>query len=97
MDFEHADLMPQRVARLAHERPSDPALLHVDGSVLNWADAHHDSLRWAHALERLGVKRGEPVVTVFVNSFEAFHSWMACAWLGAIDSPLNTNYKGDWL
>ena len=97
MTFEHADLMPQRVAQWAQERPLDPALRHVDGSVLTWAEAHHDSLRWSSALERLGVVHGEPVVTVFVNTFEAFHSWMGCAWLGAIDSPINTNYKGDWL
>jgi crotonobetaine/carnitine-CoA ligase len=97
MTFKHADLMPQRVAHWAGERPSGPALRHVDGSVLTWADAHQDSLRWSSALERLGVVHGEPVVTVFVNTFEAFHSWMGCAWLGAIDSPINTNYKGDWL
>jgi crotonobetaine/carnitine-CoA ligase len=97
MKFEHPGLMPQLVALRADERPLDPALRHVDGSVLRWGDAHHDSLRWSSALERLGVVHGEPVVTVFVNTFEAFHSWMGCAWLGAIDSPINTNYKGDWL
>lgn len=95
--FEHADVMPQRVAAWAAERPDAPALRHVDGSVLSWGEAHERSLRWASALERLGVGRGDPVVTIFVNSFDAFHSWMGCAWLGAIDSPINTNYKGDWL
>ncbi|MEM9655999.1 MAG: AMP-binding protein [Actinomycetota bacterium] len=97
MPFEHPELMPQRVAHLAAERPDAPALHHVDGSTLVWGDAHEESLRWASALERAGVGRGEPVVTIFVNTFEAFHAWMGCAWLGAIESPVNTNYKGDWL
>ena len=97
MQFEHPDLMPQRVARWAAEQPDAPALRHVDGSTLLWGDAHEESLRWASALERVGVGRGEPVVTVFVNTFEAFHAWVGCAWLGAIESPVNTNYKGDWL
>lgn len=97
MAFEHPDLMPQRVAKWAAENGNGPALRHVDGSVLTWSDAHEDSLRWASALERVGVRRGEPVVTVFVNTFEAFHAWLGCAWLGAIESPVNTNYKGDWL
>ena len=97
MQFEHPDLMPQRVARWAAEQPDAPALRHVDGSTLRWGDAHEESLRWASALERAGVASGEPVVTVFVNTFEAFHAWVGCAWLGAIESPVNTNYKGDWL
>ncbi len=97
MNFEHSDLMPQRVAKWAAENADGTALRHVDGSVLSWGDAHEVSLRWASALERAGVERGEPVVTVFVNTFEAFHAWMGCAWLGAIESPINTNYKGDWL
>ena len=95
--FEHPELMPQRVATWARQNPNGAALRHVDGSVLSWQQAHQDSLRWASALERVGVKSGEPVVTVFVNTFEAFTAWMGCAWLGAIESPINTNYKGDWL
>ncbi|MGI9595113.1 MAG: AMP-binding protein [Acidimicrobiales bacterium] len=97
MAFEHPDLMPQRVAKWADENPGGPALRHVDGRVLSWGEAHETSLRWAGALERAGVARGEPVVTIFVNTFEAFHAWMGCSWLGAIESPINTNYKGDWL
>lgn len=89
--------MPQRVAHWATVQPTAPALRHVDGSVLTWAEAHEGSLRWASALERVGAQRGEPVVTVFVNSFDAFFAWMGCAWIGAIESPINTNYKGDWL
>ncbi|MGH1492547.1 MAG: AMP-binding protein [Acidimicrobiales bacterium] len=97
MTFEYPDLMPQRVAQWAAENPDGAALRHVDGSELLWGDAHEVSLRWASALERVGVVRGEPVVTVFVNTFEAFHAWVGCSWLGAIESPINTNYKGDWL
>ncbi len=97
MAFEHPDLMPQLVAKRAAENAGSAALKHVDGSVLTWSDAYEDSLRWASAVERLGVKAGQPVVTVFANSFDGFRSWQGCAWLGAIESPINTNYKGDWL
>ena len=97
MTFEHPDLMPQMVARRARESGGSPALKHVDGSVLSWHEAYADSLRWASALERCGAQRGQPVVTLFANSFDAFRSWQGCAWLGAIESPVNTGYKGDWL
>lgn len=95
--YEHPELMPQRVAHWAATNGSGAALRHVDGSVLSWTEAHDGALRWASAFERVGVQRGEPVVTVFVNNFDAFHAWLGCAWLGAIESPINTNYKGDWL
>ena len=97
MTFEYPDLMPQMVARRARESGGSAALKHVDGSVLTWEDAYGDSLRWASALERFGATGGQPVVTLFANSFDAFRSWQGCAWLGAIESPVNTNYKGDWL
>ncbi len=97
MAFDHPDLMPQMVARRARDNGGGTALKHVDGTVLSWDQAYGDSLRWASALERLGAKRGQPVVTIFANSFDAFRAWQGCAWLGAIESPINTNYKGDWL
>ncbi|MCZ6616881.1 MAG: AMP-binding protein [Gammaproteobacteria bacterium] len=97
MTFDYPDLMPQMVARRARESGDSAALKHVDGSVLTWADAYGDSLRWASALERFGATGGQPVVTLFANSFDAFRSWQGCAWFGAIESPVNTNYKGDWL
>ena len=37
------------------------------------------------------------MVTIFSNSFAAYRSWLGCAWLRAIEPPVNTNYKGDWL
>ena len=37
------------------------------------------------------------MVTIFSNSFAAYRSWLGCAWLEAIEAPVNTNYKGDWL
>jgi len=97
MNFEHPELMPQMLAKRSQENGDRPAIKHVDGSVLNWRDAYRDALCWASALEKIGVKQGQPVVTLFSNSFDAFRSWQGCAWLRAIESPINTSYKGDWL
>lgn len=96
MPFEHPHLMPQMVAKRASDG-DDVALKHVDGSVLNWQSAYDDSLRWAGALERHGARIGHPVVTLFANSFDSFRAWQGCGWLRAIEAPVNTNYKGDWL
>jgi|TARA_B110000211_G_C14071699_1_gene550272 crotonobetaine/carnitine-CoA ligase len=96
-DFQHPHLTPQMLAQRAVQQGSDRALQHVDGSVLCWNEAYQDALHWADALERLGAIAGKPVVTIFSNSFDAYRSWLGCGWLGAIEAPINTNYKGDWL
>jgi crotonobetaine/carnitine-CoA ligase len=97
MDFAHPYLMPQMLARRAMEQGNDIAFRHADGSVLRWEEAYEGALRLASALERAGVKPGRPVVTIFANGFDAYRAWQGCAWLGAIESPINTNYKGEWL
>ena len=97
MAFDHPELMPQMLAKRAAQQGGGTALQHVDGSALRWEEAYSDALCWADALERLGAQRGQPVVTIFSNSFAAYRSWLGCAWLRAIEAPVNTNYKGDWL
>lgn len=97
MAFDYPELMPQMLAKRAAQEGSGGALQHVDGSILSWSEAYSDALRWADALEHLGAQRGHPVVTIFSNSFDAYRSWLGCAWLGAIEAPVNTNYKGEWL
>jgi crotonobetaine/carnitine-CoA ligase len=94
MAFNHPDLMPQMLATRAVDNPNGVALKKNDGSVLTWETAYQDSLRVASALERIGVVRGQPVITIFNNGLEAYCSWLGCAWLGAIEAPINTAYKG---
>ena len=97
MTFKYPDLAPQMLAMRAQQQASDIALQHVDGSALRFEEAYVDALRWADALEQLGAKSGQPIVSIFSNSFNAYKSWLGCGWLGAIESPVNPNYKGDWL
>ena len=64
---------------------------------MTWQTLWTGSLEWASALERQGVSAGEPVVTIFPNGFDAALSWIGCAWLGAIEAPINSSYRGAWL
>ena len=85
-------LGPQAIAHHAGLVPDESFVQVVDGATLTWAQAHHESLRWAHALERRGVQAGEPVVSMFPNDIAAVLSWIGCAWLKAIEAPLNSSY-----
>ena len=67
MAFDYPELVPQKLAERAVQQGDGTALQHVDGSTLRWGEAYSDALRGADALERLGARRGQPVVTVFSN------------------------------
>ncbi|MEE2776995.1 MAG: AMP-binding protein [Acidobacteriota bacterium] len=89
--------LPQFVSRNAVTSPDAIALQHVDGRSMTWQELDATSQSWATALERQGVRFGEPVVTIFPMGFEAAQSWIGAAALGAIEAPINSSYKGTWL
>ena len=90
-------VLPHLLARLAADEPDAIAMQDVGGRELTRRDLHATNLRWADALRRVGVRAGEHVVTMLPNSFEAFHAWLAVAWLGATEVPANTMYRGEML
>jgi crotonobetaine/carnitine-CoA ligase len=50
--------------------------------------------RWAGAWNRLGIGPGEYVATMQFNTIESLAGWLGLACLGAIEAPLNTDYRG---
>jgi carnitine-CoA ligase len=90
-------VLPNLLAQRAADVGSDPAIQHVDGTQLTWQDLHETNLRWADAYRRIGVGRGEPVLTMLPNSFESYFAWLGAAWLRAIEVPTNNMYRGDML
>ena len=86
---------------LAHRLAADP-----DGPYLDFARRQRDSrpARWtrsrpriAHALAALGVGHGDRVATLLENRAEQVISFFAALKLGAIQVPINTAYKGEFL
>ena len=84
---------------LAHRLETDP-----DGRYLDFeGDAHTAreidaaSNRLAHALTGLGVTPGERVATLLENSPAQVITFFAALKLGAIQVPINTAYKGEFL
>jgi crotonobetaine/carnitine-CoA ligase len=52
------------------------------------------SSRLANGLARLGIKRGDTVLLMLNNSIDFIGLWCALGKLGAIEVPVNCNYKG---
>jgi carnitine-CoA ligase len=88
------DLLPHLLRLRAREAPDKRHFTHVDGATLTYRDSYETSLRWANGLARLGVGRGDNVLSMLPNSFETYHTWLGTSWLGAVEVGLNTAYQG---
>src|ERR1700730_3070482 len=56
-----------------------------------------ESTRLAHALAGMGVGHGDRVATLLGNRPEQVVSFFAALKLGAVQVPINTAYKGEFL
>jgi 2-furoate---CoA ligase len=77
-------------ALLAAAERDPGALALVDGATrLTWAAWNRRANRAAHALERLGVARGDRVAVLMRNREETATIWAACQKLGAVYASMN--------
>ncbi len=84
---------------LAHRLADDPDAPYLDFEGVEHTARSIDILsnRLAHALSELGVRKGDRVATLLENGPEQVVSFFAAVKLGAIQVPINTAYKGDFL
>ena len=81
----------------AETTPDRPSLEVVGDRTETYRDTFEAASKLAARLEELGVGKGDTVVTMAPNSFEAVHGWLATNLLGAIDVTINTAYRGQLL
>ncbi len=82
-------------ARVAHD-PDSP-YLDFEGVEHTARTVDEGSDRLARALNRLGVGPGDRVATLLENTPEQVMSFFGAVKLGAIQVPINTAYKGEFL
>jgi crotonobetaine/carnitine-CoA ligase len=58
-------------------------------------DSHSNCL--ANGMLEIGIKKGDKVAILMNNSPDYMFTWLALAKIGAIEVPVNTNYKGEFL
>src|SRR6202162_6030456 len=95
---------PTVLGALAERLASDP-----DGPYLDFSNGGGDSVKLtaramdresnhlAHTLRELGVSHGDRVATLLDNHAEQVVSFFAALKLGAVQVPINTGYKGEFL
>jgi carnitine-CoA ligase len=79
----------------AAETPGRVVLNDIGGATYSYGAFCRGALRWADALERLGVGRGQAVATMLPTGADAFVLQAACSYLGAINVPVSTLMRGN--
>ena len=90
-----ATVLDALAGRLA--RDPDGPYLDFEGTTLTAREADQASGRLAAALADRGVERGDRVATLLENGPEQVLSFFAVLKLGAVQVPINTAYKGEFL
>ena len=90
--------LPDVLEHQARVIGDQPFLRWEDASnFLSFHEVNRRVNRLAHGLARLGVDRGDAVAMLMPNSLDFVLTWFAVNKLGAIEVPINTAYKGDFL
>jgi carnitine-CoA ligase len=85
------------VRTLLERTQKTPTAVHaqdVQDRALTYAATVEGARLWAAAWRRLGVEPGQHVVTMQHNTLESLLGWLGLAWLGAIEAPINNDYRG---
>lgn len=69
----------------------------TDEGSLTFGDLRRRAASVAGSLSDLGVEPGDRVATMLPPSLDYLAVWFGIAWAGAVDVPVNTEYKGEFL
>jgi len=89
--------VPVLLRERAETDPSGVLIQEVTGRSIANAAFHDMAWGVADALSMLGVAPGDCVVTVTDSCIEAYASWIGVSWLGAMEVPVNPEFRGQSL
>lgn len=85
------------VLNRAAKRYPEHTILDFQGEKWTYTQLDQRSTHLAHGLAARGVKRGDRVCSLLDSNIDAVTLWFAVNKLGAINVPVNTAYKGEFL
>lgn len=95
--FEPTETLPWVIRDWAEREPDRPFLREVGGGSRSYSQFHEAALRWADAFRRAGVAPGDNVPTMVTNSISAEEHWLGLGWLRAVQTGVNTDFRGRML
>ena len=91
---------PRVAGELVSERArsmGDKRFLRFKDQSFTYGDMDRLSNRCANAYQKLGIGKNDKVSIMLPNCPEFLHLWFGCAKTGAVEVPINTSYKGEFL
>jgi crotonobetaine/carnitine-CoA ligase len=79
------------------ERLGDKLFLRFKDRTFTYQDMSRISNRCAQAYGKLGIVKNDKVSLMLPNCPEIIHLWFGAARIGAVEVPINTSYKGEFL
>jgi crotonobetaine/carnitine-CoA ligase len=86
------ELIDERAERLGNKR-----FLRFKDQTFTYADMRRFSNRAANAYLKHGIVKNDKVSMMLPNCPEIIHLWFGTAKIGAVEVPINTSYKGEFL
>ncbi|KWX57362.1 AMP-binding protein [Mycobacterium sp. NAZ190054] len=74
-----------------------PFLQWTDQEALSYGQVHDEVRRWAGGLTAIGVEPGDTVLVMLPNGLDLVRTWFACNAIGALEVPVNTFLRGEFL
>ncbi len=91
---------PRVIGELIEDRAArngDKIFLRFKDRTFTYSDMSRLSNRCANAFSDHGVTRGDKISIMLPNCPEYLHVWFGSAKIGAVEVPINTSYKGEFL
>jgi crotonobetaine/carnitine-CoA ligase len=79
------------------KRNGDKTFLRFKDRNFSYEEINRFSNRCAHAFQNLGIRKGDKVSIMLPNCPEFLYIWFGLAKIGAVEVPVNTSYKGEFL
>ncbi|MCP3973042.1 MAG: AMP-binding protein [bacterium] len=86
-----------RILQDRADRMGDKAFIVADSGDLTYADTIDRAGRVAAGLQELGVAPGDRVATMLPPTTDYISAWFGTSWAGAVDVPINNEFKGEFL
>lgn len=89
--------LPKLLEHQAAAIPDKPFLQWESGNPYSFSQVNREANRVAHGLLGLGISKGERIAIISPNSLQFVFLWFGCAKVGAVEVPINTAYRGEFL
>ncbi len=88
-----ADQVAAKILRRQAERLGGRVFVQLDATSISYAESNRRANRVANALLELGVRKGDRVGILLRNCLEYLDLWFGLSKIGAVQVPINTEYK----